>query len=119
AGRALHGPPRTIGPPPPGQTNDLYRSRYTAPSIVIAAAGNLDHDAVVAGVVAGLSGRRGFEVTGAAARPRAEPPLVVPRTGQVVLVDKDTEQAHVVLGGGGLARSDERRFALGVLNNVL
>jgi predicted Zn-dependent peptidase len=34
-------------------------------------------------------------------------------------VDKDTEQAHLVLGCGGLSRSDERRFALGVLNNVL
>jgi predicted Zn-dependent peptidase len=44
---------------------------------------------------------------------------VVPRTGQIALLGKDTEQAHVVLGGGGLARSDERRFALGVLNNVL
>jgi predicted Zn-dependent peptidase len=44
---------------------------------------------------------------------------VVPRTGQVVLLDKDTEQAHMVLGCGALARSDERRFALGVLNNIL
>ena len=33
--------------------------------------------------------------------------------------DKDTEQAHLVLGGPGLARDDERRFALGVLNNAV
>jgi predicted Zn-dependent peptidase len=32
---------------------------------------------------------------------------------------KDTEQAHVVLGGEGISRLDERRFALAVLNNVL
>jgi predicted Zn-dependent peptidase len=33
--------------------------------------------------------------------------------------DKDTEQAHLVLGGAGLSRADERRFALSVLNNAL
>ena len=33
--------------------------------------------------------------------------------------NRDTEQAHVVLGGIGIGRRDERRFALGVLNNVL
>jgi predicted Zn-dependent peptidase len=118
-GQRISGSTETIGALTRDQINDFYRSRYTAPAIVIAAAGNLDHDTVVAGVVAGLAGRRGFEETGRALPPRAASPLVVPRTGQVVLLDKDTEQAHVVLGCGGLARSDERRFALGVLNNVL
>ena len=33
--------------------------------------------------------------------------------------DRKTEQAHVVLGMPGLARTDERRFALGVLNTAL
>jgi predicted Zn-dependent peptidase len=33
--------------------------------------------------------------------------------------DKETEQAHLVLGGPGIPREDERRFAMGVLNNVL
>nr|BFE68578.1 hypothetical protein GCM10020092_018790 [Actinoplanes digitatis] len=32
---------------------------------------------------------------------------------------RDTEQAHIVLGCAGINRGDERRFALGVLNNVL
>jgi predicted Zn-dependent peptidase len=36
-----------------------------------------------------------------------------------VVRNRDTEQAHVVLGGIGIGRLDERRFALGVLNNVL
>jgi predicted Zn-dependent peptidase len=37
----------------------------------------------------------------------------------VRFVRKDTEQYHVCLGGGGLARDDERRFALRVLEGVL
>ncbi len=34
-------------------------------------------------------------------------------------LDRPTEQANLVLGGTGLARADERRFALGVLNSAL
>jgi predicted Zn-dependent peptidase len=41
------------------------------------------------------------------------------RSGQVVVRNKDTEQAHVVLGCAGYPRHDERRFAVGALNNVL
>jgi predicted Zn-dependent peptidase len=32
---------------------------------------------------------------------------------------KDTEQAHLVLGSPAIARDDERRFTLGVLNNAV
>jgi predicted Zn-dependent peptidase len=35
------------------------------------------------------------------------------------VLDKDTEQAHMVLGGVGVSRTDERRWALGVLNAAL
>jgi predicted Zn-dependent peptidase len=118
-GQRISGSAESIGALTREEINTFYRDRYTGPSVVIAAAGNLTHDAVVAAVVAGLSGRPGFDGTAEAARPRPASPLVVPRTGQIALLGKDTEQAHVVLGGGGLARSDERRFALGVLNNVL
>ena len=37
----------------------------------------------------------------------------------MIVREKDTEQAHVVLGCEGFGRLDERRFALGVLNNSL
>ena len=38
---------------------------------------------------------------------------------RVRFVEKDTEQYHVCLGGAGIARDDERRFALRVLEGVL
>jgi predicted Zn-dependent peptidase len=34
-------------------------------------------------------------------------------------VEKDTEQYHVCLGGPGIPRHDDRRFALRVLDNIL
>jgi predicted Zn-dependent peptidase len=37
----------------------------------------------------------------------------------VGLVERDTEQAHLVFGGPGLKRDDERRFALIVSDHVL
>ena len=39
--------------------------------------------------------------------------------GDVRVLTKTTEQANVVLGVPGLARDDDRRFALGVLNSAL
>jgi predicted Zn-dependent peptidase len=38
---------------------------------------------------------------------------------RVEFLQKDTEQYHVCVGGAGLARDDERRFALRVLEGVL
>jgi predicted Zn-dependent peptidase len=81
---------------------------------VVAAAGNLDHDIVVELV------RRNLDLAGggtpAPLRPTAAVPTQAPDT---VVRGKDTEQAHLVLGCPAIGRLDERRFALGVLNNVL
>jgi predicted Zn-dependent peptidase len=114
-GRLVSGTAETISPMTRDQIDEFYRHRYTPPQIVVAAAGNLDHERVVELVRA----------TALGAGPPAEPaPLrergaVPTRTGQVLVQDKDTEQAHVVLGGPGISRLDDRRFALGVLNNSL
>jgi predicted Zn-dependent peptidase len=90
-----------------------YRSRYTPPGMVISVAGNVDHDEVVRLV------SQAFELTGtgdpAPLRPWSPPPAL---SGAVV-EDRPTEQAHLVLGMHGLARDDERRYALSVLNNAL
>jgi predicted Zn-dependent peptidase len=86
--------------------------------MVVAAAGSLDHATVVRLVRAAFDRLERFDVEAApAGRVLEEAPHL--RAGQVVLRDKDTEQAHVVLGGTGIARDDERRFALGVLNNCV
>jgi predicted Zn-dependent peptidase len=114
-GRLVSGTAETISPMTREQILTFYRHWYTPPNIVVAAAGNLDHDRVVE-LVSG---------TGLADGPVAEPaglrhPEPVPvRASQVLIREKDTEQAHLVLGGPAISRLDERRFALGVLNNCL
>ncbi|MCU0265704.1 MAG: insulinase family protein [Actinomycetia bacterium] len=95
-----------------------YRRHYEAPNLVVAAAGNLDHATVVRLV------RTAFERAGALgtdADPRPPRAAGRPRHRRpgVHLVTRGTEQANLVLGMPGLPRSDERRFALGVLNAAL
>jgi predicted Zn-dependent peptidase len=86
--------------------------------MVVAVAGNVDHATVVRLV------RRAFEAAGMLdAEALPSPPRSGdggPRPGSGVrVVRRTTEQANVVLGGLGVSRSDERRFALGVLNAAL
>jgi predicted Zn-dependent peptidase len=103
------------------QIAEHYHARYTAPHVVVAAAGNLTHEAVVDQV------RRGFAASadGAADLLPAAPRLggavyqgEGPQAG-VQLISRGIEQANLVFGCEGLARNDNRRFALGVLNAAL
>jgi predicted Zn-dependent peptidase len=118
-GRLISGTEESISPMTRNQINSFYRKRYIAPRIVIAAAGNLDHAIVVRLIRKALAGT---PLDSAAAEPEAHRPAdkrVRTRSAQTVVRHRDTEQAHIVLGGIGIGRLDERRFALGVLNNVL
>ncbi|MEU2262852.1 pitrilysin family protein [Streptomyces sp. NPDC019645] len=118
-GRPVLGTVDTINALNRPQIARFYRKHYDPTHLVVAAAGNIDHATVVRQV------RRAFEQAGALTRTDANP--VAPRDGQrklrtagrVEVLDRRTEQAHVVLGMPGLARTDERRWALGVLNTAL
>jgi predicted Zn-dependent peptidase len=115
-GRLISGTAETVSRMTRRQIHSFYRRRYTPPNVVVTAAGNLDHAAVVRLVRATELG------TGEPARPatrRQAGGRVPTRDAEVVVRDKDTEQAHLVLGCPAIGRLDERRFALGVLNNGL
>jgi len=91
-----------------------YRNRYTMPSIVVTAAGRVDHQQVLDLVTAAFGDRLGGD-----ARPA---PL---RTGDGVihkparpagLIARRTEQTHLLLGTPAMGRLDERRYAAAVLD---
>lgn len=98
------------------QINRYYRTRYTAPAMTVAVAGNVDHTAVVRAVRAAFS-RRGF-LDDAAAVPLAPRLASRPRPAKAgeATATRPFEQVNVVLGMRGMTRSDPRRYALGVLN---
>jgi predicted Zn-dependent peptidase len=118
-GRLISGTADTISPMSRRQIQTFYHRRYTAPSIVVAAAGNLDHSAVVKLVRDAFAHSGRFDDRAEPHSRRGPVPTARTRRGTVRVHDKDTEQAHLVLGGPAIARDDDRRFALGVLNNVL
>jgi predicted Zn-dependent peptidase len=118
-GRRISGTPATIAAMTRDEIHEFYRTHYAAPRIVVAAAGNLDHDEVVDRVAAAFGHSPYFTAPGQP-EPVLVPDAFVPvRPHRVEVCSKDTEQAHVVYGCAGLTRHDERRFALGALNNVL
>lgn len=87
-----------------------HADKYTAPNIVISAAGSVDHDRLVelaARLAPGAGSGNEIETA---------PPA---RSGETVFESKETEQFHVCFGTPSISRSDERRFALAVLDSLL
>jgi predicted Zn-dependent peptidase len=114
-GRAVIGTAEVIGAVTREQLRSFHRTRYRAHEIVIAAAGSVDHDALVA-MTEATEAERDRSLPGEG--PHGPPaPERFPR--RVRFLEKDTEQYHVCVGGPGIARDDERRFALRVLEGVL
>ncbi len=112
-GRSIIGRAPVIADTPLETIRAFHAARYVPPRIVVAAAGSIDHDQVVALATAAFADFDGA-VT-AAPVPEAAP--AAPRSS-LRFQRKDTEQVHVTLGGYGLARMDERRFASRVLDAI-
>jgi predicted Zn-dependent peptidase len=94
----------------------FYKRRYTMPSMVLAAAGNLTHGDVLRLARKSLRNRlsgNGKPVAARAGRAR------IPASAKLVVHPDDTEQAHMMLGVRAPDRHDQRRWVLGVLNTVL
>jgi predicted Zn-dependent peptidase len=111
-GRPIIGRAPVIRDTPIDVIADYHARRYVPGSIVIAAAGSVDHDAIVELAQRTQAMRDALEPA-----PPPEPAPVAPGAN-VRFVRKDTEQVHVTLGGLGLQRGDDRRFAARVLDAI-
>jgi len=110
-GRAIVGRAEVVAGAGRDALAEFHARHYVPGGIVLAAAGSVDHDELVA-MAAEATGRNGK-----APLPLPEPPgRTDPR---LRFLGKETEQYHVCLGAPGIARDDERRFALRVLDNIL
>jgi predicted Zn-dependent peptidase len=136
-GRPILGTVESINSISRDRIAEHYRARYTPDNLVVAAAGSLDHERVVeltraafgsllSGAAApvpprlagGAANGAGGVATGGVATGGVATGGVANGTG-VRLLSRPVEQANLVLGAAGLARTDPRRFALGVLNAAL
>ncbi|HEV3127710.1 MAG TPA: pitrilysin family protein [Solirubrobacteraceae bacterium] len=111
-GRAIIGRAEVIAQTPAEAIKRFHDGRYTAANVVISAAGSVDHDALVS-----LAAERTALLDPTATAP-AQPELPGTDTPRVKFERKETEQYHVCLGGAGISRHDDRRFALRLLDTV-
>lgn len=89
---------------------DYHSRRFRFSDMVVAAAGNVEHEALRE-----LLLDRQADLD--SSDPRRTPALPATRP-QRFFLQKETEQMHVCIGGLGLARNDERRFQLSVLDSL-
>lgn len=122
-GRPIAGTTHSVKALTRDQIADHYRRYYTGPNLVVAAAGNLDHDRVVELVHEGFqrSAANSHLQLDGALTPQGPRTLTAaaPSGTATRLINRKTEQAHLVLGMPGVHRTDDRRWALGVLAAVL
>jgi predicted Zn-dependent peptidase len=111
-GRPIIGHYETLSGLDHDTVHEYHDTHYVNPGIVVAAAGNMDHDHLC-------------ELTETQFRPEpgaviARPDLSVPDTRHAArFTQKDTEQYHVCLGGPGPRRGDPDRYAVFVVDTIL
>ncbi len=120
-GRPVLGTVESIETMPAHQLRLWYRTRYVPQNLVIAAAGNLEHNTLVRLVRQAIA--QGTLAVSEDAHPAPARTAVpegarVPTLSSVTVQQRPTEQANVVVGVPGLPR-DERRWPLAVLSSVL
>ncbi len=117
-GRPIAGTTASIEAMTRDQVRRFYRRHYRPERMVIAVAGNVDHTKVVRQVRKAFS-RHDF--LAGTADPVVTPQVARPRRVEAGVAEatRHFEQVNVVLGVNGITRSDDRRFALGVLNAAL
>jgi predicted Zn-dependent peptidase len=109
-GRRVLGEAEVIRSVPVAEIEAYRGAHYNAESVVVGAAGNLAHEQIV-------------DLTERLVRPAAGSgggPVNTDLDGVARLrfYEKDTEQYHICFGAPGIARDDERRYALAVLDSI-
>lgn len=89
-----------------------FFSRYYGPNnMVVAAAGPVNHSRMVDNLSPALGGTAPSQVPVRT--------VTVVKVGSPVLTERDIEQVHVAIAYPGLSRSDSRRWAYGLLDQLL
>jgi predicted Zn-dependent peptidase len=110
-GEPTIGSAETVTRVTPADLRAHMQRHYAPDSVIVAGAGNIEHERFVELVAENFAPFSGESE-------RFEPDA--PNTTPTALVrQKDSEQAYVVLGSRGLSVRDDRRFALSVLDTVL
>jgi predicted Zn-dependent peptidase len=112
-GREISGTEGTISSMPRDDIVAYHHEHYHPENMVVAVAGNVTHDDVLALVEAGLPAPSSHK------RPPRTDAATAREPARVAVVERPLEQAHLVVGMRALPRDDPDRYALTVLDQVL
>jgi predicted Zn-dependent peptidase len=118
-GRPVLGTASTIQAATRASVRRFYRRHYVPGHFVVAAAGNLQHEDLLALLADRMETGRPLPDGAASAwnlRTAGHPPEP---SGRRVVRRRKTEQAHICLGTNGLPRTDPDRFAFLIVNTAL
>jgi predicted Zn-dependent peptidase len=110
-GRPIIGTADVVGSVPVSDIGAYHDSHYVGANLVVAAAGNVEHERVVELTERFCEVSRGSLNGAEGAPPEAQP--------RIQFHKKQTEQYHLCLGAPGMPRGDDRRFVLRVLDTIL
>ena len=111
-GRPIIGRADVVSSVPVPKISEWHDARYVPGNIVVAGAGNVDHDAIVKLVEGAFAGAPTGVVPADVSSPNGA-------GRRLSFHRKDTEQYHLCLGAPGIPRGDDRRFALRILDTIL
>jgi predicted Zn-dependent peptidase len=110
-GRPVLGSSETVGSFDQKQSFAFKHAHYETGDAVVAAAGDIDHDALVELV------RKHLTLPEGPGTQRAH--TVPPIESRLEVLPKETEQAHICLGVSALKATDDERFVLSVLDSTV
>ena len=116
-GRSVLGTVESIDSLTRDDVDGWYRDRYAVPSVVVSAAGRVDHAQVLELVSAAFRDRLGGDARPAPLRLGEGAPAKP--AGPAGLIARSTEQTHLLLGTPAMGRLDERRYAAAVLDTAV
>ncbi len=110
-GREVLGTEASVAAMTPEGIRAFFDTHYLPGNMVVAVAGDLDHDSVSSGLA-----ERFGDAAGGATPDRTAP---APRVEALRVTRRPSEQAHVVVASRSVDRNHPSRYALAVLNHVL
>jgi predicted Zn-dependent peptidase len=110
-GREVLGDPDVVGAVTVAELRSFFDQHYRPVNMVISAAGDLEHERLAEGL------ERRFAGCSGGVRPSRESPADPLR--RLDVLQRDTEQAHLVVGVRALERQAPERFALDLVNHTL
>ncbi len=98
----------------PAEVADFYRTYYQLGNAIIAVAGDVDAQQIKAELESEFTGLKG------SIAPQSTPaPIMVAPGIHVQVIDRNVAQANLILGSGGVARSNPDYYKLQVMNYIL